>query len=135
LFGTSPHFPVSAGLEQRYGVQAQTPALHGPSLQSASREHFPPVAQGPQLPPQSLSVSRPFFTPSSQRAAAHLPVLQTPLRHVLPEEQASPSGLPVGGGPASSPPSVVPTLSGTHAVPVAWKPVLHSNAQCVPLQL
>lgn len=115
LSGTAPHFPATEGLKHVYGAHAHTPVLHGPSLQSASTLHFSLVGHGPQLPPQSLSVSRPFVTPSSQRAARHVPDVHTPLRHVSPEVHALPSGLPVGTGPAS-PPSAAVLESGTHAV-------------------
>jgi hypothetical protein len=44
------------------GVQVQTPDLHGPWLQSVSAAHFWPATHfGQRVPPQSTSVSEPFF--------------------------------------------------------------------------
>ena len=54
---------------------AQTPSLQSPAL-----EHVLPGPQVGQVPPpQSTSVSTPFFTPSVQVAAWHKPPVQTPL--------------------------------------------------------
>jgi hypothetical protein len=50
-----------------------------PLVQSSSFEQLPPGWQAEQSgPPQSTSVSRPFFSPSSQVGWAQVPPLQTP---------------------------------------------------------
>src|SRR4051812_2405592 len=93
-------------------------ALRTPSLQLAAWQHEsrpapqPPVPQTPlwqspgslqpravgqlaQLPPQSTSLSSPFFTPSVQLAALQLPfTLHTRLSQSLAALQAVPSGQP-----------------------------------------
>jgi hypothetical protein len=50
------------------------PAKHAPMLQSPSTPQFFPTAQGLHDPPQSTSVSVPFFTKSVHCASMHLPV-------------------------------------------------------------
>jgi hypothetical protein len=58
---------------------AHLPPVHLPlsgSLQSPFSLHTPLTAQPPQLPPQSVSVSSPFFAPSPQLAATQSPSLQ-----------------------------------------------------------
>ena len=52
-------------------------------------------------PPQSTSVSVPFFRPSAGDGAAHLPALQTLLMHPLASVQGEPSGAGAAGAPAS----------------------------------
>ena len=53
----------------------QRPSAQTPPLQSLPTLHVAPRAHGPHEPPQSASVSIPFFTPSLHR-------LQAPLLHV-----------------------------------------------------
>jgi len=64
-------------LEHVSAVQA--PATHWPLVQSESTVQPPPSVQLEQLPPQSVSVSVPFFTPSVQLGATQEPAVQTPL--------------------------------------------------------
>jgi hypothetical protein len=62
------------------GSQPQTPLSQGPRAQSSSPLHASPGRHvGPQLPPQSASVSRAFFTPSEQEAPEQTPATQMPL--------------------------------------------------------
>src|SRR2546421_516004 len=58
----------------------QMPPLQTPLVQSAVILHFLGSSPLGRSPPQSRSVSLPFFRPSLQLAAAHTPVawLQTP---------------------------------------------------------
>jgi hypothetical protein len=54
--------------------------------------HEPPGTQPEQLPPQSVPVSSPFWTPSEQLAEAHVPeALQAPLTQSLPVAQLRPT--------------------------------------------
>jgi hypothetical protein len=60
----------------------QVPPVHTPLEQSAAPAHFLPSAHvlaGAQLPPQSTSVSVPFFTVSVQEGAAQLALEHTRL--------------------------------------------------------
>ena len=71
---------------------APTELVHEPLAQSPEAAHALPAAHLPQLPPQSMSVSVPFFTPSEQVAPWHLsgapehtPLWQSPATaHVAP---------------------------------------------------
>jgi hypothetical protein len=55
-------------------------------VQSKSLPQDLPFAHAPHVPPpQSTSVSAPFFTPSVQVAAAQLPAVHTPEEHWLPQ--------------------------------------------------
>jgi hypothetical protein len=59
------------------------PFTQGTPAQSVASTHAWPVMQGPQVPPQSTSVSVPFFTPSLQVDpevhAEHEPPQSTPV--------------------------------------------------------
>jgi hypothetical protein len=62
----------------------QIPDTHTPLWQSVGTPHFCEVghflpSETQVVPPQSWSVSLPFFTPSEQVGAWHLPDVQTPL--------------------------------------------------------
>jgi hypothetical protein len=134
LSGMGPHWvPTPA---QVYAVHPQTPPTHGPLEQSPSSEQALPGSQvGPQLPPQSTSLSAPFRTPSVHVADWHVfekPwVLQTaltqsaPVPHVFasphfghcePPQSTSvsePSRVPLAH-PGGTPPSEL----GSHCEPV-----------------
>jgi hypothetical protein len=70
---------------------AQTPPVQTPEAQSAATAQARPSLQAPQVPPQSTSVSVPFFTVSAQAAARHLPPLQAPVVQSAATEQPLPS--------------------------------------------
>jgi hypothetical protein len=53
-------------------------------VQSPGPAHVLPAAHLGQVPPQSLSVSLPFFTVSLQAGAAQTPALHTPLSQSVP---------------------------------------------------
>ncbi len=60
--------------------------------QSAGPVQIPPPPQaGQSPPPQSMSVSVPFLTPSLQAGGAHCRPLQTPETQSLPSSQALPA--------------------------------------------
>jgi hypothetical protein len=74
---------------------AQAPAVHTPLAQSPTLEQVCPVVHLVQPPPQSVSLSVPFLTPSPQLGAwqtlgvpEHTPLAQSPLtEHALPPAQ------------------------------------------------
>src|SRR5580693_3463862 len=105
----------------------QTPAEHFMPWQSLGLVHVWPGLQREQGPPQSVSVSSSFFTPSLQVAATHCPAVHTRdaqsdgFAHFMPGLQGGQFGPPqptsVSPGhppsPASAPPappSVPPSL-------------------------
>ena len=106
---------------------AHLPAVHTPLKQSAGAPQPSPRSQPAHEPPQSTSLSLPFFTPSPQLAAA-----QAPASHTLLAQSAlarhsrhcpAPSHLPrLHGAPASVGPS-----PHTAASQVAFK---HSAGGC-----
>lgn len=64
--------------------------------QSVPAEHASPVPHAPHVPPpQSTSVSAPFFKPSLHEGAAQLPALQTPLSQKELPVHAAPVARPV----------------------------------------
>ena len=68
---------------------AHLPAVHTPLTQSAGPPQPSPTSQSLQGPPQSMSLSPPFFTPSPQPAAAHLPALHTMLGQSAPTRHST----------------------------------------------
>lgn len=64
------HVPVPVALE--------TVEKHTPLAQSLLLTQFLPVSQPVQVPPQSVSVSAPFFLVSLQVGAAHVPQATPP---------------------------------------------------------
>ena len=120
--------PDPAGVPGRAGRAAVAAAVHvrlgrvlTPSVQLAGRQ-MPPLqtrlrqsplvaadlaveAPGRSAPPQSRSVSSPFFTPSSHAGAAHVPS-QTPLTQSAPIAQTA----PFAHGPQSPPQSTAVSL-------------------------
>ncbi len=104
--GTSVHVPVPAAHESAHwplqAVPQQTPPTQNVLVQSAVPPHAFPVAQGGQLPPQSVSVSSPSFFWSVQ--AVHLPSLHSVagLRQSLRPLQPSSSGQPGQVAPPQS---------------------------------
>ena len=62
----------------------QTPLLQTPELQSPLALHESPPLQAGQSPPQSTSVSFPFFAASVQVGAAQVKSRQTSLSQSLP---------------------------------------------------
>jgi hypothetical protein len=64
--------------------------LHLPLAQSSWSTHACSIAHGLQPLPQSTSLSLPFFSPSSQRAGAHAPAVQTPLAQFEPTVHSGP---------------------------------------------
>jgi hypothetical protein len=74
-------------------ICAHVPVSHGARWQSPSALHPLPGGQAWHVaPPQSMSVSAPFFRPSVQLAAVHVPVAHFPLWQSLPVEHPWPSG-------------------------------------------
>jgi hypothetical protein len=71
---------LSTRSKQVAAAQVLLLARHTSEAQSPEARHPCPSAQGPHSgPPQSLAVSRPFFTSSLQVGAAHVPAEeQTP---------------------------------------------------------
>ncbi|MGI8854968.1 MAG: hypothetical protein ACR2JW_04390 [Thermomicrobiales bacterium] len=66
-----------------------TPLLQRPLVQSVPTRHCLPTPHFEQVgPPQSTSVSLPFFTPSTHAGGWHRPSRHTPLGHVAPLVQA-----------------------------------------------
>lgn len=130
------------------GVQAQVPLLHGPLLQSPSAVHaWPVVHVAPQLPPQSTSVSAPFFTPSLHDADSQVfEVAQKPLAQSVLVMHALPSPHfghcePPQSTSVSSPSFMLfvhdrgaPVVSAMHSEPDRTKPVLQAKSHAVPLQ-
>jgi hypothetical protein len=56
---------------------AQVPAEQTALWQSVSTPQVSPIGHAGQLPPQSTSVSLPFFTPSEHDGAWHVPPLHS----------------------------------------------------------
>ncbi|CAM2194900.1 protein of unknown function [Paraburkholderia kururiensis] len=54
------------------------PPEQTPDRQSVDTRQALPALQAPHAPPQSTPVSEPFFTPSVQVAAWHVPEVHTP---------------------------------------------------------
>jgi hypothetical protein len=73
-------------------VVQHAPAWHSPDAQSAVAEHPRPSTHGAHDPPQSTSVSLPFFTPSEHVGAGVFPATNV---------DGSPGLAP--GGPAPPP--------------------------------
>ncbi|HVU03085.1 MAG TPA: hypothetical protein VHE30_15095 [Polyangiaceae bacterium] len=79
---------------------AQTRLAHTPLSQFPPMTHALPSGHGSQLPPQSTSVSSPFFAPSAQVAPAQTPSWQEllsqsePRTHVFPLLQVAQSEPP-----------------------------------------
>lgn len=91
-----------------------TPARQFFVAQSVPEEQSLPLGQrAHRVPPQSTSVSVPFFAPSVHDAGAHTPVEHEPLAHSVPDRHAMPVHLRHG------PPQSVPV-----SVPF-WMPSLH----------
>jgi hypothetical protein len=70
--------------------------------QSASEAHCPPAAQPGQVPPQSTSVSLPFFTVSVHVGATHFDAVQTPDAQSSGPAQARLSPQCIGHDPPQS---------------------------------
>jgi hypothetical protein len=113
--------------------QSPTPLGHG-SLHDES-QHDEPVTQSSfpaqalpgshlagQLPPQSMSVSVPFFVPSLQGEGWHVPPSQTPLTQSAPVVHPLSSSHGVQSAPPQSmsvsTPFLIPSIQlGRHVVP------------------
>src|SRR6185295_18632299 len=93
-------------------------------VQSVPFAHALPTAQPGQPPPQSTSVSAPFFTLSMQPGATHIPLVHTPLAQSIPVLQPfMPSHLPGQLPPQStsvSSPFFAPSVheGAAHIMPV-----------------
>ena len=120
---------------QRVATQVSVCALQMPDAQSLPILHALPVAHfAGHAPPQSRSVSSPFFTVSRQRLPMHLPVcaLQRPERQSLALPQALPWPQAMGHAPPQSTSTSVPFLRpsrhwlSTQVLLVAQKPVAQS---------
>src|SRR4051794_23446325 len=73
-----------------------------PLRQSSATAHALPTAQPEQAPPQSTSVSAPFFTWSLHAGAAHTPFVHTRLAQSVPRAQRLPAAQ-VGHGACPEP--------------------------------
>jgi hypothetical protein len=109
LSGKVPH--ASCRSSHVSGVHPQTPALHGPFAQSVLTLQANPGAHFGQVPPpQSTSVSAPFFDRSLQAGGLHVrapPVpaaLQIPLWQSRATRQGELSGHALQSGPPQSTP-------------------------------
>jgi hypothetical protein len=79
------------------------PPLHTPLEQSPATTQELPLGHFAQLdPPQSTSLSVPFFTPSEHVAAWQVPLAHTRLRQSVPTEQVSPVLQPMQMPPPQS---------------------------------
>src|SRR3954454_8450012 len=97
----------------------QTPAVHTPVTQSVPLPHFLPSAHFGQFgPPQSTSVSCPFWTPSEQVAAA-ASATQAPSAQCEPPAHAFPHAPQLAGSDASA------THAPAHAVRPESQTVVH----------
>src|SRR5450755_3187987 len=81
-------------------------AVHTPLLQSPLAMQARPMAHGVQPVPQSVSLSLPFFTPSSQRGAWQMLPMHTELAQSEAALQPSPLAQPEQPPPQSTPVSV-----------------------------
>lgn len=93
----------------------QIPLAQWPDMQSSSLRHLPFSAQGPQSPPQSMSVSFPFFVRSAQVEPRQVPSVQAPSVQSEPRWQRMPTG---HGGHAAPPQSM--SVSDE-----SWTPLVH----------
>src|SRR5439155_16462437 len=73
------------------GAALQTLFVHSALTQSRARKQARPLTQGTHVPPpQSTSVSPPFFTASAHEGAAQVAFTHTPLRQSPPPMHACP---------------------------------------------
>ena len=85
-----PQAPQFASVVSGVHMPPQQPL---PGRQSLLARHRLPLAHGGQLPPpQSISLSVPFCTPSLHVGAWQDLPMQTPLQHVAPVVQGAPTG-------------------------------------------
>lgn len=89
---TTPAPPVrsaAVSTEQPLSIAvAHTLFAQLPLVQSLAARQASPFAHGVQVPPpQSMSDSAPFFTPSVQVGARHRPPVHTRLRQSVPPRQ------------------------------------------------
>src|SRR5687767_7582973 len=90
------------------GSATQRPPSQRPALQSVpTLQPWPTAHCGAPGPPQSTSVSSPFFVPSVGDAAWQMLSLQTPVRQSLPVVHVLPAGFALGFG-SLEPPSGAP---------------------------
>jgi hypothetical protein len=113
----------------------QTPLVQTPDWQSEAAAHFFPVPHfGHAGPPQSVSVSPSFLTPSWHVGVAHVPpALQKPLAQSAPTEQCLPSAHGAHAPPQSmsvSVPFMTPStqLAATQ-IPAAHTPLAQSRSR------
>jgi hypothetical protein len=109
---------------QAGAAQVSATGVHTPLSQSPPTAHFSPVAQSSQFgPPQSTSVSAPFFWPSAQFGAAQRFALQT----LLAQSVGAPQDLP-----APQPGQVAPPQSESLS---SWffTPSVHDGASHLAL--
>jgi hypothetical protein len=113
----------------------QTPPVHTPLVQSPADAHFWPSAHlrvAAQAPPQSVSLSVPFFTPSEQLGDAHAWPVHTPLAQSPLTAQPSPVGqraqllAPPQSTPVSRPFSTRSVQLGALHLPELHTPLLQS---------
>src|SRR5688572_18563541 len=67
-----------------FGAPALPPAPAPPPAPPAPPAPPPPPSHGSQPSPQSISLSRPFRTPSEQLCAMHVRLVQTPSSQSVP---------------------------------------------------
>src|SRR5436305_679580 len=108
------------------------PPVHTPSPQSVATVQCLLSLQGGQVPPQSMSVSVPFFTPSMQTGAAQKPPAQTWLAQSPLPPQCEPST----HGVASQSSVLLPSQSKEPALQLTTVhvPVAHDETEFGRLQ-
>src|SRR5207244_141960 len=79
-----------------------------PLAQSEFAEQWRALSHEGQVPPQSTSVSLPFFEPSVQEPIWHTPPVHTALEHSAPEWRCQPSAHDGHAGPPQSTPVSAP---------------------------
>ncbi len=94
--------------------------------QSEDETHDAPEVHLPQLPPQSIQDSEPFFTPSTQEPTTHTPFVQTLLWQSTDEAQVPPVPHGAHNAPPQSRPVSTPFLTPSPQAGARQDPALHT---------
>jgi hypothetical protein len=117
-------------LSEQLGVW-QTLPVHTLLEQSVPALHADPSGQPGQLPPQSLAVSVPFITPSTQDAATQRLLAQTLLAQSALAPHAAPVPHPGQVPPPQSVPVSLPSFTPSVQLGALHAPAMHTS---VPVQ-